>query len=240
MSAVFDKSLAVCALLLGPAAMAHAQVAERAPATAASPAERPQPTAAPVFEGTAAATGELRSDSPHSWFWRPPLTGSVGEGDERWTLTLYGFVQGDFIVDTTRSYDDAIGPTLVARSDTYAGQTARSQLSVRNSRLGLMFTAPSIAGIRSSAVVEADFLAATHKHQAQSGARSRHSSTTRLFVCGMPIFRRRPSTSTSWWATRTRSSASKTIFRHVRSHTSACPINCSRVRRSCERRARLV
>lgn len=151
------SSLPVCALLMSLAPLAHAQLAEPAPATAAPPEQVTQPAAATVVEGTAAATGELRSDSPHSWFWRPPLTASVAEGDERWTLTLYGFVQGDFIVDTTRSYDDAIGPSLVARSDTYAGQTARSQLSVRNSRLGLMFTAPSIAGIRSSAVVEADF-----------------------------------------------------------------------------------
>lgn len=92
-----------------------------------------------------------------SWFARPTLTLSVGDDSERWSATLYGFVEADYIFDTTRSYDDAIGPTLVARSDTYAGTVGRSQFSVRNSRLGLLFTAPVVGGIKGSAVLEADF-----------------------------------------------------------------------------------
>jgi hypothetical protein len=103
----------------------------------------------------------LAQESEHtaarSWFARAPLTLNVGEGSERWSVTLYGFIEADYIFDTTRSYDDAIGPTLVARSDTYAGTVGRSQFSVRNSRLGLLLNSPSVAGMKGSAVLEADF-----------------------------------------------------------------------------------
>jgi hypothetical protein len=92
--------------------------------------------------------------SPHSWFWRPALRVDFGEG---WGVTLYGFAQADFIFDTTRSYDDAVGGTLVARSDTYASRTGRTQFSVRNTRIGLAFTSPSFAGSQASAVIETDF-----------------------------------------------------------------------------------
>jgi hypothetical protein len=126
-------------------------VIEAAPATANAAVEPP------LVDAGSPTTGEASEESSRSWFWRPPLSVSLGDGPERWTLTLFGFVEADYIFDSTRSYDDAIGGALVARSDTYAGTVGRSQFSVRNSRLGLMFAAPTLGGVKASAVLETDF-----------------------------------------------------------------------------------
>jgi hypothetical protein len=72
-------------------------------------------------------------------------------------LTLYGFVEVDYIYDTTRSYDDAMGSSVVARRDTYDGNHSRSQFSMRNSRLGFAFESPIVGGVKPTAVLEADF-----------------------------------------------------------------------------------
>jgi hypothetical protein len=125
----------------------------------------PAPPAAPADRGMAetesrSSHGALESVSvatPGSWFARPPLTISAGQGEGTWRLTFFGFVEADFMFDTTRSYDDAIGRTLVARSDTYAGRASRTQFSMRNTRLGMMFESPRIGGIAPSAVFEGDF-----------------------------------------------------------------------------------
>ena len=105
-----------------------------------------------------------------SWFERAPLTLSLGEGKQKWSLTFYGFIEADFITDSTRSYDDAIGSSLVARSDTYAGRVGRSQFSVRNTRLGLKFESPMAGGVRPSAVLEADFYGASSPESSEHTA----------------------------------------------------------------------
>ncbi|HEY5281209.1 MAG TPA: hypothetical protein VIM14_00325, partial [Polyangia bacterium] len=92
-----------------------------------------------------------------SWFARPSLTLSAGEGAQKFRVTIYGFVEADYIFDTTRSYDDAIGSSLVARSDTYDGRTGRSQFSMRNTRLGFAFESPAVGELKPSAVIEGDF-----------------------------------------------------------------------------------
>jgi hypothetical protein len=118
-----------------------------------------------------------------SWFERPSLTLTAGQGPARWALTFYGFVEADAIVDSTRSYDDAIGETLVARSDTYAGRVGRAQLSMRNTRLGLAFESPEMGGVKPSAVLEGDFFGAQH------GPSAPGSTTTEGAFYGSPTFR---------------------------------------------------
>jgi hypothetical protein len=103
---------------------------------------------------TFAAQPGAASESP---FARPPLTIGVGEGQGRWSMTFFGFVEADYIVDSTRSYQDAIGGTLVARTDTYEGRAGRTQFSMRNTRLGMAFTSPSVGVFTPSAVLAADF-----------------------------------------------------------------------------------
>ena len=95
--------------------------------------------------------------NPASWFYRAPLTVSVGEGAQRWQVTFYGFVEADYIFDTTRSYNDAIGSALVARSDTYEGTVGRTQFSMRNTRFGMIFKSPTLSGVKPVAVLEGDF-----------------------------------------------------------------------------------
>jgi hypothetical protein len=135
----------------------------------------------PALSQTPDAAGA--APAPAGWFDRPSLTLGAGQGPSRWALTFYGFVEADAIVDTTRSYDDAIGEALVARSDTYAGRVGRAQLSMRNTRLGLAFQSPEWGGVRPSAVLEGDFFGAHHGPSAEG------STTTESAFYGSPTLR---------------------------------------------------
>ena len=163
------RSLAVAAFaLLGSSTTARAQQ----PSDAPPPESRPAPAQSETVPAPAPATppadlsrGEpapatlaaTAGGAPPSWYTRAPLTVGVGEGTQRWTVTFFGFVEADYISDTTRSYSDSIGSALVARNDTYQGTVGRTQFSMRNTRLGLAFSAPNMGSIRSSAVLEGDF-----------------------------------------------------------------------------------
>jgi hypothetical protein len=76
----------------------------------------------------------------------------------KWSTTLYGFVESDSIWDTTRSFNDLAGGAPVARSGTAAGDQSRFTEGVRNSRIGFKLRAPETNGIRTSAMLEMDFL----------------------------------------------------------------------------------
>jgi len=140
-----------------PEATANAAAAASAAAAPVAPAvPTVAPPAAPVTAPVAPAPSPATA-APASWFARPSLTLAVGEGARQFKLTIYGFAEADYIFDTTRSYDDAIGAALVARRETYDGNHSRSQFSMRNSRLGFAFESPTVGGIRPTAVLEADF-----------------------------------------------------------------------------------
>ena len=94
-----------------------------------------------------------------------PLTiGTSGLKDA--TLRLYGFVETDSIYDTTQSFNEEQGNNAVQTrtaagggANKFAGEHARDQMSVRNSRLGLVFTVPaSDNGLKAMGVFEMDFL----------------------------------------------------------------------------------
>jgi hypothetical protein len=159
------------------ATRAHAQ--EAAEGRAAPPVAEPEsaPAASVV---PAPAQPSTKAPSETSWFSRPSMTLSAGEGDNRFSLTLFGFVEADAIVDSTRSYDDAIGSALVARSDTYAGKTGRTQFSMRNTRLGFALESPMVGGIKPIALIEGDFFG--HQESAPGGSESTffNSPTYRL------------------------------------------------------------
>jgi hypothetical protein len=76
----------------------------------------------------------------------------------KWNATLYGFVEADFMSDSTESFNDLAGNAAIVRPGTYAGSHRRATFSLRNTRIGFRFTAPEFAGIRSSALTEMDFL----------------------------------------------------------------------------------
>ena len=76
----------------------------------------------------------------------------------KWSTTLYGFVEADNIFDTTQSFVDLAGNNQVARPGTLAGNNARYTAGVRNSRIGFRIRAPEFHKVRTSAMIEMDFL----------------------------------------------------------------------------------
>lgn len=142
------------------------------------------PPAATLQAAPADVPGPLEEPGqpPDSWFTKSPLSATVGAGEWELTFTFYGFLQTDFIYDTTRSYSDAMGSSLVARTDTYDGTVGRAQFSARNTRLGFAFEAARVAGIRPRAVLEGDFF---------GNQPSQPPDTTEAMVYDSPSFRLR-------------------------------------------------
>jgi hypothetical protein len=135
---------------------------EAPPEVTTTAAEEKAPPASPVPaapSGPSQASPPPKEEEPaaRSWFERPELKLEVGEPKRPWSFVLYGFLEADFIYDSTRSYYDAIGSSLVAREETYAGQEGRMQFSMRNTRIGLRFEPPVFGGVKSIAVFEGDF-----------------------------------------------------------------------------------
>src|SRR5207302_1501733 len=73
------------------------------------------------------------------------------------TLRLYGFVETDFIHDTTQNFTEEQGNNLVPQRNpggvaSFAGQRGREQMSIRNSRLGLELNVPATeSGLKTKA-----------------------------------------------------------------------------------------
>jgi hypothetical protein len=92
------------------------------------------------------------------------------------TLRLYGFVETDNIYDTTQSFTEEQGNNAVQRRtaagvNNFAGEHARDQMTVRNSRLGLEFNVPAADnGLKAKAVFEMDFLGNNAPNTAPGGA----------------------------------------------------------------------
>jgi len=150
----------------------HEPAATPLDGSASNPAPEP-PKASGAADGNAVANGTVSlapvpslandmvaipvSDEESSWFYRPSLTATFGKGEKALSLTLYGFLEADAMYDTTRSYNDAIGDSLVAPSYTYAGKHGRTQFSVRNTRIGLLFENKPFGGVKVTGVLEGDF-----------------------------------------------------------------------------------
>jgi hypothetical protein len=159
---------------------------------AAASETTPAATPVPTEQQTEALPPNAAATST-SWFARPPLSATVGAGDRQLRLTFYGFIQADFIHDTTRSYDDAIGSTLVARTDTFENTTGRTQFSTRNTRLGLLFESPMVAGVRPCSRATSSAISRTIRRR----VRKPRFSTVRRSACGTPI------SSSKWTASST-------------------------------------
>ena len=108
-------------------------------------------TPAPAEIPSAAAAGEPAK------FARTPLKATFGQGANTWGVTLFGTFQSDFLADTTRSYEESVGPALVARTDTYEGKVGRTQFTTRNTRVGLVLDAPTFGAFTPSAAILTDF-----------------------------------------------------------------------------------
>jgi hypothetical protein len=178
----------LAALSLGASAFAMASIPGRAsaqasdapPAAPAAPA--PQGTPAPSAFVQATSLRDLHdrglmSDAEYDSAVRDigASTGEVKAGDAmslalgRWSTTIYGFAEADTIYDTTQSFSDLAGNAPVIRAaapkdvagtpyTTYGGTTPQTQFSVRNSRFGLRLKPPGNDVVRTSGMLEMDFL----------------------------------------------------------------------------------
>ncbi len=73
------------------------------------------------------------------------------------TASFYGFVELDFLHDSTQSFSEAIVNNTMARPATLAGDNPRTQVSARDSRVGVKLAAPERGHVKTSALVELDF-----------------------------------------------------------------------------------
>ncbi len=163
------------------------------PASAPTPAPAPAPALAPapvpvlaVTSGPVLDVSTLRALRDRGTLTQAefdaalkdiaPTTGETVAGDSpslvlgKWSTTLYGFVEADFINDSTQSFNDVAGDASVQRQTlsgfqkqiggltTYAGNHGRTQFSIRNTRLGIQVRAPETSHIRVSGILETDFL----------------------------------------------------------------------------------
>ncbi len=75
----------------------------------------------------------------------------------KFATTIYGFVDADAIWDSTQSFGDIAGGTMVATPSSYGGQHSRMTFSARFTRFGIRIKAPEMRYFRASGVVETDF-----------------------------------------------------------------------------------
>lgn len=126
-------------MLLARASSASAQT----PATASASTTAAEP-AAPAAIGPA------------------PLESGPKPLQGKWGTNFYGFVEFDAIHDSTQAalttINDSQGNGALARPGSYAGSNGQTLFGARNSRIGFKLDAPASDGVKTSAVLEMDFL----------------------------------------------------------------------------------
>ncbi|WP_437791047.1 hypothetical protein [Sorangium sp. So ce693] len=137
------------------AAVAHAQTPPPAPDAAAPQAAAPaQPTdaqapATPPAGVAAPAAPAAEAVKPAS---KDPVPVT-----SKWKATIYGMAEFDIMHDSTQSFGESVGATVIQREDTYAGSHGRTHFTARNSRFGVKVSAPEVSGIKATAMLELDF-----------------------------------------------------------------------------------
>lgn len=76
----------------------------------------------------------------------------------KFSATFYGFVEADFIRDSTQSFNDLAGNGTVARRGSFAANHDRMIFGQRNSRLGFKLKGPETELVKASGIAEMDFL----------------------------------------------------------------------------------
>jgi hypothetical protein len=176
-------SLTALAVCLALPAFAHAQTDPTQPQplqTPPPPPPPPPPPARPIVDLVSLKImhdkGIITDDEYRSA--RGDIAASVGEQHAedgmnvvvgKWSAQLYGFLETDFILDSTQSFSEVAGNGQVIRPlgsaqpagnqvSYYGGSNARVQFGVRNSRFGLRLRAPEFHQVRASGTLEMDFL----------------------------------------------------------------------------------
>jgi hypothetical protein len=138
----------------------------RASLSAAGPTEFPKKTIGARLRPLAAAAALLlsrgaRAEAPVAApaVEAPPVPPATPApaAPEGVKASLYGFVELDLMHDSTQSFAEAIGSNTMARPGTLAGDNPRTQLSARDSRVGLALLSPMYGRVRTSSLIEIDF-----------------------------------------------------------------------------------
>ncbi|WP_437806949.1 hypothetical protein [Sorangium sp. So ce1078] len=87
---------------------------------------------------------------------KPPVPAAVPV-TAKWKATLYGMAEFNIMHDSTQSFGESVGATVIQREDTYAGTHGRTHFTARNSRFGIKVSAPEYEGIKTTANLELDF-----------------------------------------------------------------------------------
>ncbi|MDE2237188.1 MAG: hypothetical protein KGK30_04815, partial [Elusimicrobia bacterium] len=93
-------------------------------------------------------------------------TATIGVGKIKdLSIRMYGFVETDVIADTTAGFTEEMDSNLVPMrtaagggGSNFSGQTHRTEMSIRNSRLGFALGLPKSGGLSAKAVLELDFM----------------------------------------------------------------------------------
>jgi hypothetical protein len=74
-----------------------------------------------------------------------------------WDFTAYGMAALDIMHDSTQGFREGVNNNTLPRPGTYRAEHDQLQFTARDSRLGLLVTAPEVSGIRVSGRAELDF-----------------------------------------------------------------------------------
>ncbi len=86
----------------------------------------------------------------------------------KWSTSVYGFVEVDFMHDSTQSLTDGMNNTVLLRPDVPGGRRGQTQGTIRNSRFGFSISAPAFHGIVASGLLEGDFFGNQPSHVSEA------------------------------------------------------------------------
>lgn len=148
-------------------------VAPAEPAVAAPPAPAPTPAQAPPTARGVEWTSlrvlrdkGLLSQAEYESAVKD-LGGVVGAGEAstlvvgKFKTSLYGFIQADFVYNSTQSCQEFCSNFPIQKEGTYRGDHGRTVFSPRDSRFGIRIAAPEERGIKVSGTLETDFFGPT-------------------------------------------------------------------------------
>jgi len=136
----------------GPAAQPGRELQQAAQAPIQAPPAAEPPTAPPTPMTTPVSPSV--QEKPLATTPTEHLSTGVSS---KFAAELYGFVEFDAIHDSTQSFNDLAGNTAIARGN-YAASHQRTIFGARNSRIGFKLKGPDSEWVKSSAVLEMDFL----------------------------------------------------------------------------------
>ncbi len=137
------------------AAVAHAQTPRR---RRTRPLRRPlrRPSATDAQAPATPPAGVAAPVAPPAEAVKPASKDPVPV-TSKWKATIYGMAEFDIMHDSTQSFGESVGATVIQREDTYAGSHGRTHFTARNSRFGVKVSAPEVSGIKATAMLELDF-----------------------------------------------------------------------------------